>query len=435
MPLQFISKPSSAIQGDFIVPGDKSISHRSLILGSIAQGTTTIRGFLPSSDCQATATALESMGVRIERFQEDQILIHGVGKYGLIAPKNPINCGNSGTSMRLLSGLLSAQPFSSSLYGDNSLNKRPMDRVINPLNLMGAGIIEGKAPIFIPGGKTLKGIEYKMPIASAQVKSALLLSGIYAQGSTVIIEPEPTRDHTEKMLETFSYPIKKIGPKITIQSHSNCLGCDIAIPGDISSAAFFIVAASLIPGSKLLIKNVGVNPTRTGLIEILKQMGAKISINNLRNYGLEPVADLQIEYSPLKGMVIPAAWVPNAIDEFPIIFIAAACAEGETILSGAAELRYKETDRLAVMIAGLKRLGIQAQDYQDDLRIIGGAIQGGEVDSHQDHRIAMAFAVAGFIAKETVIIKNCDQVATSFPNFIQSAKSLKLNIEEIEHEI
>ncbi|ARH00276.1 3-phosphoshikimate 1-carboxyvinyltransferase [Legionella micdadei] len=435
--LNFVSSPVKAIRGEITVPGDKSISHRAIILGSIAKGTTTISGFLEGEDCLATLRAFTAMGVKIERQANQRVVIHGVGKHGLNEPKEVIDCGNSGTSMRLLAGLLAAQPFDSELNGDASLQKRPMERVSRPLMQMGAEITttEGRPPLHIRGGHVLHGITYEMPEASAQVKSCLLLAGMYAQGETRVIEPGFTRDHTERMLTTFSYPIQKAENTIIINSESECLGTDITVPGDVSSAAFFIVAATLIPGSELLIRNVGINPTRTGIIQILTRMGANITLRNKRLCGEELVADLVVKSATLEGIDIPTALVPLAIDEFPVIFIAAACAKGQTLLHGAKELRCKESDRIGAMVAGLQQLGIESQAFEDGLYINGGKLNGGEVNSYHDHRIAMAFAIAGAVAKSPVTIKDCVNVATSFPTFVDTANKIKLAIKEINNEV
>lgn len=435
--LHFVSSPVPTLQGDITVPGDKSISHRAIILGAIAKGTTTISGFLEGEDCLATLKAFRAMGVAIEGPVAQRVVIHGVGKYGLKKPADVIDCGNSGTTIRLLAGLLAAQSFDSELTGDKSLQKRPMERVSRPLAQMGAEIrtTEGKPPLFISGGRTLHGINYEMPEASAQVKSCLLLAGLYAEGETKVTEPGFTRDHTERMLTTFSYPIQKSENTVLINSESECLGTDIIVPGDISSAAFFIVAATIIPGSDLIIRNVGINPTRTGIIQILARMGANISLNNKRLCGEELVADLNVKYAPLEGIDIPSDLVPLAIDEFPVIFIAAACAKGQTLLHGARELRCKESDRIGAMVEGLQKLGIEAQAFEDGLYINGGELQGGEVNSFHDHRIAMAFSIAGAVAKNPVTIKDCANVATSFPTFVKTANQVNLAIKEINNEV
>lgn len=428
----FISKPVVSIKGEITVPGDKSISHRSIIFGSIAKGTTVINGFLDGDDCLATLKAFQAMGVTIEGPDEQQVVIYGVGKYGLKKTEQVIDCGNSGTSIRLLAGLLAAQAFDSQLTGDESLLKRPMLRISKPLTLMGADIstIDGKPPITIKGGKKLHGIDYVMPEASAQVKSCILLAGLYAEGETLITETGVSRDHTELMLKYFSYPIKRSGNTLVINSDHECLATEIYVPGDISSAAFFIVAATIIPGSDVLIRNVGINQTRTGIIHILLEMGAKITLLNQRQVGEEWVADLRVQYAHLKGINISANMVPLAIDEFPVIFIAAACARGQTTLRGASELRFKESDRIAAMVDGLKKLGIQAEALDDGIFIEGGTLQGGIVESRDDHRIAMSFAVAGAVASAPVTVRNCANVATSFPLFVETAKQLQLQIEE-----
>ncbi|QLZ69256.1 3-phosphoshikimate 1-carboxyvinyltransferase [Legionella sp. PC1000] len=428
----FISKPVHSIKGEITVPGDKSISHRSIIFGSIAKGTTIINGFLDGDDCIATLKAFQAMGVTIEGPDEQQVVIYGVGKHGLKKPEKMIDCGNSGTSMRLLAGLLAAQSFDSQLTGDESLLKRPMLRVSKPLTQMGADIttVDGKPPITIKGGKKLTGIHYVMPEASAQVKSCILLAGLYAEGETRITEIGISRDHTELMLKNFSYPVHRSNNTLIINSAYECLGTDVYVPGDISSAAFFIVAASIIPGSDILIRNVGLNPTRTGIIHILLEMGANITLLEQRQLGEEMVADLRIKHAPLKGINIEANMVPLAIDEFPVIFIAAACAQGQTSLRGASELRFKESDRIAAMVDGLKKLGIHAQALDDGIIIEGGTLHGGTVESRGDHRIAMSFAIAGAVASDPVTIKNCVNVATSFPLFVETAKELQLQIEE-----
>ncbi len=432
----FISSPVESIQGDMTVPGDKSISHRAIILGGLAKGITTVSGFLDGEDCLATLRAFQSMGVKIEGPVSQCVVIHGVGKYGLEKPKSIIDCGNSGTTMRLLAGLLAAQSFDSELTGDASLLRRPMERVSRPLHQMGADVIttNGRPPLHIRGARPLQGISYDMPEASAQVKSCVLLAGLYAQGETRVIEHGLTRDHTERMLTAFSYPIHKSDNTIVINARSECQGTDIIVPGDISSAAFFIVAATLIPNAALWIRNVGINPTRTGVIQILKRMGANIKLTNKRLCGEELVADMYVRHSPLEGIDIPAAMVPLAIDEFPALFIAASCAKGQTVLHGAKELRCKESDRIGAMADGLQRLGIDAQALDDGIIIQGGTLQGGEVDSRHDHRIAMAFSMAGAVAKAPITIKHCANVATSFPAFVSTANRVKFMIQEIKDE-
>ena len=426
----FISSPVGKLQGDITVPGDKSISHRAIMLGAIAKGITTVSGFLDGEDCLSTLRAFQSMGVRIEGPFSQRVVIHGVGKFGLKKPKERIDCGNSGTTMRLMAGILAAQSFDSELTGDDSLLKRPMERVSRPLNQMGAIVetTDGRPPLFIRGGQTLTGITYEMPEASAQVKSCLLLAGLYAKGETAVVETGMTRDHTERMLTAFSYPIHKSDNTIVINAASECQGTDVIVPGDISSAAFFIVAATLIPHSELLIRNVGINPTRTGILHILERMGAHIEIANKRLCGEELVADLYVSHAPLEGIDIPMAMVPLAIDEFPVIFIAASCAKGKTVLHGARELRCKESDRIGAMALGLRQLGITVETLDDGICIEGGTLQGGVVDSKHDHRIAMAFAIAGALAQSPVTILDCTNVATSFPTFVTLANQIKLSI-------
>lgn len=428
--INFITHPAQSIRGDITVPGDKSISHRSILLSAIASGVTTVTGFLDGDDCLATIAACRAMGVRIDGPDEQRVVIYGVGKQGLKKPEETLDCGNSGTSIRLLSGLLAAQAFDSTLTGDASLLKRPMNRVARPLLQMGAMLEtnDGCPPLKVHGGHALHGITYEMPQASAQVKSCLLIAGMYAKGKTTVIEPEMTRDHTERMLATLSYPVRRVGNSITIDSTHEAVSADIQVPGDLSSAAFFIVAATITPGSHLCIRNVGINPTRTGVIDILKQMGADIRIDNQRSYGEEPVADLIIQYAPLKGIEIPEELVPLAIDEFPIVFIAAACATGVTTLRGAHELRCKESDRIGAMAEGLQRLGIDAIPHEDGITIHGGVISGGVVESHDDHRIAMAFSIAGAIATAPITIQHCNNVSTSFPGFVDTAKRAQLQI-------
>ena len=427
------SHPTQTLRGEMTVPGDKSISHRAIILSAIANGMTEITGVLEGEDCIATMQAFLSMGVTIEKHSGHRLLVQGVGMHGLTQPAHAIHCGNSGTSMRLLAGLLSAQSFNSQLIGDQSLSQRPMERIKHPLLQMGACLetTTGTAPLSIIGGQTLKGIHYEMPHASAQVKSGILMAGLYATGKTTITEKQPTRDHTELMLQAFGYPVEKTEGQITIHGHGLCQGRQMEIPGDISSAAFFIVAACIIPGAELLIKKVGVNPTRTGIIDILKRMGAAIQIQNKRHYGNEKVADLFIKSAPLHGIEIPQSLIPSAIDEFPIILIAAAHANGQTILRGAQELRVKECDRIEAMAEGLRRLGIRVDTFPDGLCVEGGQLQGGTVDSRQDHRIAMAFTIAGLVAKQPVYIHDCASIATSFPTFIHLSHQLRLGVEKI----
>ena len=419
--LVFIANPGGSVTGRIRVPGDKSISHRSIMLGSLAKGTTEVEGFLEGEDALATLQAFRDMGVVIEGPHHGRLTIHGVGLRGLKAPPGPIYLGNSGTSMRLLSGLLAAQDFDSTLTGDASLSRRPMNRVAEPLRAMGAVIetaAEGRPPITIRGHKTLKGLTYEMPVASAQVKSCLLLAGLYAQGVTTVIEPAPTRDHTERMLRGFGYPVSVDGARVALESGLGLQAAKIEVPADISSAAFFLVAASIAPGSDLLLEGVGVNPTRTGIIDILRLMGGDITLENQREAGGEPVADLRVRAAPLQGIEIPAALVPLALDEFPALFIAAACAQGRTVLRGAEELRVKESDRIQVMADGLLALGVSVEPTPDGIIIDGSQIGGGVVNARGDHRIAMAFSIAALRANAPIQIHDCANVATSFPNFL-----------------
>ena len=390
-----------------------------------------MEGFLEGEDALATLQAFRDMGVVIEGPHHGRVTIHGVGLHGLKAPPGPIYLGNSGTSMRLLSGLLAAQPFDTTLTGDASLTKRPMNRVANPLREMGAVIetaAEGRPPMTIRGGHKLKGMDYTSPMASAQVKSCLLLAGLYAEGKTSVTEPAPTRDHTERMLRGFGYPVTVDGATASVESGHTLTATHIEVPGDISSSAFFLVAASIAEGSDLVLEHVGINPTRTGVIDILRLMGADITLENEREVGGEPVADLHVRAARLKGIEIPEALVPLAIDEFPVLFVAAAVAEGRTILRGAEELRVKESDRIQVMADGLLALGVKCEPTPDGIIIDGGSIGGGEVHGHGDHRISMAFSVASLRATAPIRIHDCANVATSFPNFLALCKQVGMRV-------
>ncbi|WP_180034622.1 MULTISPECIES: bifunctional prephenate dehydrogenase/3-phosphoshikimate 1-carboxyvinyltransferase [unclassified Acinetobacter] len=428
-------------QGKFTVPGDKSVSHRSIMFGAIAEGTTHVTGFLEGEDALATLQAFRDMGVSIEGPKNGEVTIHGVGMHGLKAPAGALYMGNSGTSMRLLSGMLSAQKFDSVMTGDASLSKRPMERIAKPLREMGAQIQttgeRGTPPVSISGSQNLKGIHYDLPMASAQVKSGILLAGLWAEGETVVTEPEPTRDHSERMLRAFGYDVKTEGNRISLLGGGKLVGTDIQVPSDISSAAFFMVGAAITEGSDVTLEAVGINPTRTGVIEILKQMGADLTVENERIAGGEPIADIRIRGSrTLKGIHMPEDQVPLAIDEFPALFIAAACAEGQTILTGAAELRVKESDRIQVMADGLKIMGIDCTPTEDGIIIEGqgkagewGAIfTGGEIESHHDHRIAMSFSMAGLRTSGEINIVGTETVATSFPTFTELATQAGLTI-------
>ena len=419
----FECRPGGSVTGTIRVPGDKSISHRSIILSSIAEGVSHISGFLQGEDSLNTLRAFQAMGVSIDR-DSDRVRVEGVGLHGLKQPVNVLDMGNSGTAMRLLLGLLAGQAFNATLTGDESLSSRPMNRVIEPLRTMNANIDSqpgGTAPLAVHASAQLKPIDYRMPMASAQVKSCLLLASLYVQGTSTITEPAPTRDHTERMLRGFGCEVVSNGANISIKGGQILKACDIEVPADISSAAFFLVAASIAPQSEVILQHVGINPTRTGVIEILKLMGADITLLNERVIGGEPVADICVRSAALKGIKIPESLVPLAIDEFPVLFIAAACAEGETELSGAEELRVKESDRIQVMADGLTTLGIRAEAKADGIIIQGGSIDGGEVESHGDHRIAMAFSVAALRANETISIRDCANVNTSFPGFVDLA--------------
>lgn len=422
--------PGGSVSGSIRVPGDKSISHRSIILSSIADGDSRISGFLEGEDSLNTLKAFQAMGVSIER-DDSVILVHGVGLNGLKAPTEKLDMGNSGTAMRLLLGLLAGQAFDSELIGDDSLSTRPMNRVIIPLRTMGAIIDSqkgGTAPLIIHGKARLKAINYDLPMASAQVKSCLLLAGLYARGKTMIREPAPTRDHSERMLRGFGCEVITSGNEISMQGQQWLKATNIDVPADISSAAFFLVAASIAENSELTIEHVGINPTRTGVIDILRLMGADITLSNEKEIGGEPVADITVRAAALQGITIPEELVPLAIDEFPVLFIAAACAEGETVLTGAEELRVKESDRIQVMADGLNILGINAIATGDGMRIIGGKFGEGQVESHGDHRIAMAFSVASLRATGPLTINNCSNVNTSFPGFVALASTAGLRI-------
>ncbi|CAG0990609.1 3-phosphoshikimate 1-carboxyvinyltransferase [Burkholderiales bacterium] len=431
MSLEFHAAPGGALRGEVRVPGDKSISHRAIMLGSIAEGITEIEGFLEGEDALATMNAFRAMGVTIDGPIAGRVRVHGVGKHGLKAPHEALYCGNSGTSMRLLSGLLAGQGFAARLTGDESLTQRPMNRVALPLREMGARLdtaAGGRPPLEIQPAAGLRGIRYAMPVASAQVKSALLLAGLYAQGRTEVIEPAPTRDHSERMLGAFGYSVERAGQAVAVVGGGSLRATQIDVPADISSAAFFLVGAAIAPGSDLLLRHVGINPTRTGVIDILRLMGADITVLKERLIGGEPVADLRVRHAPLRGIDIPEALVPLAIDEFPAIFIAAACAQGVTRLTGAEELRVKESDRIEVMAEGLAALGIDAQPQPDGMTITGGNLRGGRVKSHGDHRPAMSFAMAALRASGGIEIEDCANVATSFPGFTDLASRAGLRL-------
>jgi 3-phosphoshikimate 1-carboxyvinyltransferase len=429
---RFLVQPSRLARGDIEVPGDKSISHRALMLGAIADGVTEIDGFLAGEDCLATMRAVRELGVAVSGPNAGRVTVTGVGLRGLRAASTPLDMGNAGTAMRLFMGLLSAQSFDSEIRGDASLSKRPMERAAKPLREMGAMIEtrDGKPPVSIRGGATLRGIHYAMPVASAQVKSAILLAGLYARDETVVDEPAVTRDHTERMLRTFGCDVAMRDGRARLEPPRRLESADIAVPGDFSSSAFWLVAACIGAAEPLVIRNVGVNPTRTGLLEMLALMGADLRLFNHRSFGFEPVADIEVRPAALVGARIPERLVPLAIDELPALFVAAACARGETVVTGAQELRVKETDRIAVMAQGLGAVGIAHEVLADGLRIEGGAIRGGTVDSHGDHRVAMSFAIASLRARAPLEILDVANVATSYPGFAASARQAGLAIEE-----
>ena len=433
----FAAHPAMRVSGSMAVPGDKSISHRALMLSGIAEGVSEVNGFLASEDCLASLAAMRALGVRIERPSEDRVVIHGVGMRGLQGAGGPLDMGNAGTAMRLFTGLLSAQQFDSQLIGDASLMQRPMERVAKPLREMGADVRtrNGTPPVDIGGSRSLHGIDYRMPIASAQVKSAILLAALYASEPTTITAPAASRDHSERMLKSCGVKLISDGLRITVHPPQRLSSQNITVPGDFSSAAFFIVAGLLAaPPQGLLIQNVGLNPTRTGLLEILRRMGGQIEILNARECGAEPVADLRISASRLHGVRVSKSLVSLAIDELPVLFIAAACAQGETWVSGAEELRVKESDRIAAMSAGLTALGVAHTALPDGMRIegreLGSAFTSGEIDSFGDHRIAMAFAIASLRAAGAIEIRDVANVATSFPGFVPLAQSVGLAILE-----
>jgi 3-phosphoshikimate 1-carboxyvinyltransferase len=434
---KFEVQPARDVSGTMRVPGDKSISHRALMLSGIAEGTSQVSGFLASEDCLASLAAMRSLGVPIEQPSPTQVVIRGVGLRGLRDAARALDMGNAGTAMRLFTGLLSAQRFDSRLIGDASLMKRPMERVAKPLREMGADVrtLNGTPPVDIVGGGHLKGIEYRMPVASAQVKSAILLAALYADAPTTVIAPAINRDHSERMLESCGVRIESDGLRTTLHPPAALASQRISVPGDFSSAAFFIVAGLLGAGAAgLTIRNVGLNPTRIGLLEVLRSMGGHIDILNPRSSGAEPVADLLVHASALRGVIVPAEIVPLAIDELPVLFVAAACAAGETLVTGAEELRVKESDRIAAMSAGFEALGVAHQMLPDGMRIegrgTGAAFGGGEVDSFGDHRIAMSFAIASLRSARPITIHDVANVATSFPDFVDLARSVGLDVRE-----
>ncbi|MFW0039277.1 MAG: 3-phosphoshikimate 1-carboxyvinyltransferase [Coxiella endosymbiont of Dermacentor silvarum] len=429
--MDYYITPSNNLNGEISIPGDKSISHRVTILAVIAEGRTQVHGFLMGADNLVTVSAFQKMGVIIEVIENENILlVNGIGKNGLNVPSDSVDCGNSGTAIRLLTGLLAGQSFDTNLTGDQSLRRRPMKRIIDPLLQMGAKInsAENSPPLKISGNPNLKGIHYRLPIASAQVKSCLLLAGLYARGETCIIESAPSRDHTERLLKHFNYPVRVENLHTCVSSGGVLKARDISIPGDISSAAFFIVAATITPGSTIYLRQVGINPTRLGVINLLKMMGANIEIVNHQEKNGEPVGNIVVRHAQLTGIEIPQEQIPLAIDEFPILLIAAVAARGQTILRGAKELRVKETDRITAMAEGLQKLGVKVKPLPDGIIVQGGTFQGGTIFSYHDHRIAMAFAIAGIIAKSAVRICDCENVKTSFPNFVELVNEIGIEL-------
>ena len=423
--------PGGIPAGTLRVPGDKSISHRAVMLASLAQGPSEIRGFLTGEDCLCTMNAFRAMGVQIEQLAPSHLRVQGVGLHGLQPPSAALDLGNSGTSMRLMAGLMAAQAFPTTLIGDASLSRRPMRRIVDPLRQMGAQIVtteRGTAPLQITPVKQLQAIEYRSQVASAQVKSGILLAGLYADGRTQVHEPGASRDHTERMLQTFGVELECRGGYASVAGGQTLRANDVAVPADISSAAFFLVAAAIVPGSELVLSDVGINPTRIGVIEILRRMGASIELLDPRTFGGEPVADLRVRGGELRGIAVDPQLVAAAIDEFPAIFVAAACARGETVVSGAEELRVKESDRIQAMCDGLRRLGVSAIALPDGARICGGRMGGGVVDSLGDHRVAMSFAVAALRAEQPLTILDCANVNTSFPGFAALARTAGIRL-------
>jgi len=416
-------QPAAALRGSLEVPGDKSMTHRAVMMGALAEGTTLIRGYLPSEDCLCTVGAFGAMGIHSEVEEGGRALrIYGNGMQGLREPAAPLDLGNSGTSLRLLAGILAAQPFFSVMTGDASLCSRPMGRVVAPLREMGATVLGRSggqlAPLAVVGGP-LRGIRHVLPVASAQVKSALLLAGLYASGETVLTEPAPSRDHTERLFRYFGIPLEREGALLRLGGVEGFSGREICVPGDFSSAAFFMVAATLIEGSDLRIVRVGMNPTRTGLLEVLGEMGGRIDVENRREVAGEPIADLRVRSAHLRGIGIRGSMIPRMIDEFPIFCVAAAAAEGETVVRDARELRVKESDRIAAMAEVLSAAGIKVQELPDGIRIDGGLIDGARCRSLGDHRVAMAMIMAGLAAKGEITVEDIDCIETSFPAFIE----------------
>ena len=428
MPMKTLQiKPAKKLSGEISVQGDKSISHRAVILGSIAEGTTRVTNFLPSEDCIRTIKAFEAMGINIE-MNRNTLIINGKGLNGLTEPNDVMDMRNSGTSARLLCGLLSGQPFFSVMTGDSSLRRRPMKRIAEPLRMMGAAIWGRGGGDFLPmciKGSETEGITYKLPVASAQVKSAILFAGLYAKGRTSVEEITTSRDHTERMMDYFGINLERKGTTIIVEGGERPSARNVDVPGDISAAAFFMVGASIVSDSDVVIKDVGINPTRTGIIDILMKMGASIEILNQRKMGAEPAGDIRIKSALLKGVEIKGDIIPRCVDELPVICIAAAVAEGETVIKDASELRVKESDRIAVMAECLSRVGVEVETYPDGMRIKGGmGLKGTVCNSHGDHRIAMSMAIAGLITEGEMTIEDTECINTSFPEFEETLRKL-----------
>lgn len=419
-----VGSAGSSLSGELTPPGDKSISHRAVILASLADGQSRIEGLLESEDVRATINACLQLGVKIVK-QDGELLVDGSGAEGLSEPRRPLDMGNSGTAMRLLTGVLAAQPFYSELRGDDSLSTRPMRRIVQPLTAMGARIEtseSGTPPLQISGNPGLKGIDYASPVASAQVKSCILLAGLYAEGKTRVTEPRKSRDHTEKMLPTFGVPVTD---DCTVEGGGFLTAAKVRVPGDISSAAFFMAAASLIPGSSLTLNNVGLNKTRDGIIRVLTAMGADLEVIKPRMYGKEMVGDILIRHrGQLKGIDIPLQWIPSLIDELPVVMALAAVSEGTTRIRGAEELRVKESDRISVMARGLESLGVRLKEYRDGMDIEGGGIKGTWVDGAGDHRCAMSFCILGQLLESELEIHGCGNIDTSYPGFVSDLQNL-----------
>lgn len=428
----FRVQPGGRLHGRIKVPGDKSISHRALLLGAIAHGDTRVSNFLESADCLATLGALGALGVHVEHAQPGHVVVHGVGRTGLNAPTMMLDCGNSGTSLRLLSGLLAGQPFTATLDGDQSLRRRPMRRVIEPLTRMGAQI-ESRAehaPLSVQGRRPLKPLKYELPIASAQVKSAILLAGLYASDDVWLHEPAASRDHTERMLQAFGAEVLRHDAWLGVRGGCELHAAEVPVPGDLSAAAFFLVAAAMTPGAEICIENIGINPTRDGVLQLLRRMGAQVALRAPRQSGAEPVADIEVRGGRLRGVEITPADVALTIDELPVLLVAAAGARGQTTLRGAGELRVKESDRLEAVAEGLRTLGVPVEVFDDGMRVTGvEKFRGGEIRSFGDHRIAMAFSIAALHAMQPIVIHDCRNVDTSFPDFLEVARAAGLDIQ------